>query len=122
MKRLGVRAATAWIASLLLVLSPLLAQPHLPAVHPVPAHAVSGEMPCHQAQKPLLAKPACPHCEQPGFSLQCDCCDDLVSPSLLSEIGVSVALVLQPTQTLSFNPLARPDPPPSSHYRPPISS
>ncbi len=120
LQRHGIRAVTAWVFSLLLIFSPLLARPHLPAAYPVPAHAAGGEMPCHMAHPPVPAKPACPHCEQPGLSLQCDCCDNLVSPSLLGEVGVSVGLVMQAAQTLSFTPLARPEPPPTSHYRPPI--
>ncbi len=118
----GIRAVIAWALSLLLLLSPLLSQAHHHAGPPAPVTAKDGIMPCHQMQQAVSPKTACPHCKQGGMSLQCDCCDDALPLSLPSESDVSVSLVLLLMQSHSSNPQTRPDPPPATHYRPPIDT
>ncbi len=118
----GIRAGVVWMLSLSLMLSPLLAQAHLHAGQPAPAAVEGDTMPCHQIQikQAQAPKPACPHCEQNGKSLQCDCCDLAFSPTLPSGANVRVGLTRLLTQISGFKPPPRPDPLPTFHYRPPI--
>ncbi len=108
----------AWLLSLLMLLMPLLGQAHnghTPAA-PVMAH----EMPCHQMTPPMTPQRHCPHCDEAGITLQCDCCDQAVSPTLPGTETRTAGPVLHNLETPRFDLQARSDPPPTTLYRPPI--
>ena len=115
-----LRAFTAWVLSLLMLCSPVLAQAHAwqPQQEPEPV----AQMPCHQDEDHPAAQPACPHCDEGGISLLCDCCDQALSPTLLSQPDLSPGLFLPLGGIGAWVSITRPDPPVSDLYRPPIVS
>lgn len=116
----NIRAAMAWLLLLLMLISPLMAQAHtwIRQAEPV----MAGDMPCHQTARPVAADSLCPHCDENGVSLQCDCCDQAVSPSLPVVRSVTLGPVFRSVERFVFSTLTRTDPPPKSRYRPPIHS
>lgn len=107
-----------WLLSMLLALSPLLAQAHVWQMAGNSAHA--GAMPCHQKEKISQHKKGCPHCCGKGAPLSCNCGDNLLSPSLAIEPDNAISFVLQATPSVFVSMLEAPDPPLSPHFRPPI--
>ncbi|MET0029360.1 MAG: hypothetical protein ABW101_17145 [Candidatus Thiodiazotropha sp.] len=115
----GTHRLMAWLLSWALIFSPLLASAS-PSHMPAAAHPTAGEMPCHQTQ--ASAERACPHCDENGLSLLCDCCDQAVSQTLLMSQGGAVCLTLELGETFQFILQTRSDPPPTLLFRPPIHS
>ncbi|MET0066825.1 MAG: hypothetical protein ABW076_10835 [Candidatus Thiodiazotropha sp.] len=115
----GTRSLIVWLLSWALVFSPMLAGATASQMS-VPDHPAMGEMPCHQTQ--ASAERACPHCDENGLSLLCDCCDQAVSQTLLMSQGGAVCLTLELGETSQFILQTRSDPPPTLLFRPPIHS
>ncbi len=118
----GVRTLMAWLLSWALVLAPMLATAkagHMPNGADPPA---MGGMPCHQSQTPATSERACPHCDENGLSLLCDCCDQAVSQTLLMSQGGEICLTQELGETFRFILRTRSDPPPNLLFRPPIHS
>ena len=116
------RTLTAWLLSLLMLCSPLLAQAHTWAWQSEADQPVSGQMPCHQDQDQQPVQPSCPHCDESGMSPLCDCCEQALSPSLLSRSSLQTGLFMPRGEIVIMALLTRPDPPPTGLYRPPINS
>ena len=115
-----LRAITAWVLSLMMLCSPVLAQAHAWLPEQEPASVV--EMPCHQDRAQPASQSACPHCDEGGMSLLCDCCDQALSPTLLSHPDLRPGLFLPLGGIVAWVSLDRPDPPVADLYRPPIAS
>jgi hypothetical protein len=115
------QAVSAWVLSLLMLCSPVLAQAHAWQPMPEPV-SVAGDMPCHQELSLQTSQPACTYCDESGMSLLCDCCEQALSPSLLNESTIQAGLFSPRGDVNVRAPLSRPDPPPTDLYRPPIHS
>ena len=123
MRRFGqstFRVLTAWALSLSILCSPVLAQAHAWPSQGEPA--MSGEMPCHRDVSREPAQPACPHCDENGVSLLCECCEQALSPSLLNPLALQVGQFMPRGELDARVPPSRSDPPPTDFYRPPIDS
>jgi hypothetical protein len=118
----GVHTLIAWLLSWALILSPMLATAKLGYMPTRADHPSMGGMPCHQSQTPDTSKHPCPHCDENGLSLLCDCCDQAVPQTLLTSQGGEVCLTLELGETFRFILQTRSDPPPSLLFRPPIHS
>lgn len=114
------QAVTAWVMAVLILCSPVLAHAHAWQL-PQESEPVA-QMPCHQDEDQQAVQPACPHCDKGGLSLLCDCCDQALSPTLLSQPDLQPGLFLPLGGIGAWVSIARPDPPVTDLYRPPIAS
>lgn len=105
---------------LLIPLAQLWAMPHCPAVSDQDPGMGQSLAPCH-AQNSNPEPAPCPHCDQTGMALDCDCCQSALSPSLPTNISLAQNGLTPAISPLPLHIPTHPTPSQSPLYRPPIA-